>query len=103
MVVWKETISLPSGRSVVATDEPERIQVIAPDGTMELEFDLSGDSPLLRVRGSTLSVEATESLRLAAPEIDIQAKRALHLSSEGEVSVHADADVKVTGTVIHLN
>ena len=96
-------IRLNSGRRVVAHDGPERVQLIAPDGTIELEIDLSSGKPRVKLSAASLELAVEGDLRLAADHIALDAKRGVQVRTDGELALHAEADVVVTGKVIHLN
>lgn len=98
----EKIIELASGRQIRA-DAPERVHLLAPDGTVELIIDLSSGSPRVRLNASQLDLAVEGKLRLSAEEIELESRRGTTLKAGGELGLHADEDVVVTGTIIHLN
>ena len=97
-------LALPSGRElVVEVGAVERLLLRAPSGEVELIIELTPAGPVLKARALRLDLEATESVRLAAPSVSIEAGAQLDLRSGGGASVVAADDVVVLGSMIHLN
>lgn len=98
-----QSVVLASGRTVVVSDAPEGLRVEAADGTLELEVDLSGPVPRLRLTGVDLALAATGAVTVDAETIALRATQEVTVASGGDVTVAGAADVRVTGTMIHLN
>lgn len=98
-----KSMTLASGRTVVAMDDPERLELRAPDGSLELEIDLTGGVARVRVTAADLDLRATRRLSLSAPDIAVCATERLSMQATEEVSVSCEEDVRVTGRLIHLN
>lgn len=97
-------LGLPSGRRlVVEVGEVERLLLHAPNGEVELSIELTPAGPVLKARALRLDLEATESVRLAAPTVSIEAGERLDLRSGGGAELTAEQDVVVLGAMIHLN
>jgi len=50
-----------------------------------------------------LQLKATEAVEIESKRIDIRATETLQLSSENEVKVDAEGEVRVNGKMIYLN
>jgi hypothetical protein len=108
-----DRLRLESGRQVVVRPGQggEVIEVREADGGLSVSIQLTPEGPVLLVQGARLSIQATQSLTLAAPTVDIQTAEALRIRSDGAmdiqarepIRVHSDDDVVVTGKIIHLN
>lgn len=99
-----QALDLPSGRRLVVEASPvERLLIHAPSGEIELSIELTPQGPVLKARALRLDLEATESVRIAAPDVEIAAGQNLKLSSQGAAELTAEQDVVVLGACIHLN
>lgn len=99
-----QALDLPSGRRLVVEASPvERLLLHAPNGEIELSIELTPQGPVLKARAMRLDLEASESVRIAAPEVEISASQTLKLNSAGAAELTAEQDVVVLGACIHLN
>ena len=103
MSVPSTAIPLRSDRFVVVDPDTTAIRVLSPDGRVEVELDLSSEHPRLRAAGVDLEITATRTLSLQAEEVRIAGSRKVSLRSEGHLRIDAEAEVRVTGLMIHLN
>lgn len=102
---------LPSGRQVEVLDAPEGIAIRGADGLVEITIELSAQGPKVRVRAASLVLEGTEAIELNAPHISLHATENLSLASaqginvqtQGDISMISQAEIKMEGTMIHLN
>lgn len=96
-----------SGRAVRfgpdAHAEGDLLEIVAPDGTVELSVRLTPSGPVLRLEGVRLEVRGRESLDLSAPRVRVHADERLELGSRGDVAIAAGDDVRVDGERIWLN
>lgn len=104
---------LPSGRQVVvdASAQGERIEVRAPDGSLEIAIALTPEGPVLQVRGARLEIDSTDAVALRCKEFALHAEQGISLTSggraevraQGEVAITSMADARLDAAVIHLN
>jgi hypothetical protein len=96
-----------SGRAVRlgpdARGDGELLEVVAPDGTVELRVHLTPSGPVLRLEGVRVEVRASEALDLSAPRVRVHADERLEIASRGDVAIAAGDDVRVDGERIWLN
>lgn len=97
------TTTLPSGRTLEVSDEPESLRILGRSGELEIEIDLSGERPRLVLKGIDLDVRAVGTLSLEGEQVEVRSKTTMDLRAEGAVAVHSDADLRLTGALIHLN
>jgi hypothetical protein len=102
---------LPSGRQVEVLDAPEGIAIRGADGLVEISIELGINGPKVRVRAASLVLEGTEAIELNAPHIALHATENMSLTStqginvqtQGDISMISQAEIKMEGTMIHLN
>ena len=90
---------LASGRQVrVSTGadwQSEHLQVISPDGKVEIEILLTANGPVVRVSGGALQMDSPNSIQLrAAGGVEIEAE---------ELRVRTRKSVHLNGETIRLN
>ena len=88
----------------------DRIDITAPDGTVELSIQLTADGPVLKVSALRLSLEAAEDIQIKASTVSVKASvvsldagATLDLSSNAETRLSSSGVVNVTGSLITLN
>lgn len=82
-------VPLPSGRIVVVeAGDGERLQVLSPDGQVELRVQLTAAGPVLRLSAARLEL-AADVLSLSGRRVEIEAREQATLQSAGEVVVTA--------------
>lgn len=97
--------ALPSGRQVALSMEggTELLEVVAPDGNVEVRIELTESGPVVRLSGARLELSATETVRLDAKNIEVNATEAIAMSCTEDMRLKSTKDVFVEGSVIWLN
>ena len=95
----EQVYSLPSGRTLVvspgANQKTDQLEILSPDGQVEVEILLTPNGPLVRVHGGGLKMTSTQSIQLeAAGSVEIQAE---------ELRVRTTRSVHLDGETIRLN
>jgi hypothetical protein len=106
-------LALAHGRqlALVRTGADDLVEVRGADGALELRIRMTADGPVLQMESLRLSLKAAGNVDVQCQQFSVQASEALALRSEGalkisgrdDVQVDASGDVRVTGTLIHLN
>jgi len=87
---------LPSGRSVVVRvdGDGESLEVRTPGGEVEVLITLTAAGPLVRLSGARLELESPDSVSVRCRSFEVRA---------AEVTVRAEADLRLDGGMIRLN
>ena len=104
---------LPSGRqvSIRVDGDREELVLVGRDGAVELQLVLTDEGPVLRMPVARISLRGADQLDLGARQVRIRATEDIQLEaggridlrSEADTAITAEADVRVVGSVIHLN
>jgi hypothetical protein len=109
----KKRMQLDSGRQIIVhSDEKEElIQIVEPEGEISMTVRMTDGGPVVTVRGAHLELKSTETITLEAKKITLHAKEEAVVESEGSLKVdsakkmdiRSDDEIRVEGTMIHLN
>ena len=101
----RREIYLREGRTLTieAAGSDELVEIRSSSGQVELRIKLTEDGPVLSLESVRLQLKATEAVEIESKPIDIRATETLQLSSENEVKVDAEGEVRVNGKMIYLN
>jgi hypothetical protein len=109
----KKRMQLDSGRQIIVhSDEKEElIQIVEPEGVISMTVRMTDAGPVVTVRGAHLELKSTETITLEAKKITLHAKEEAVVESEGSLKVdsakkmdiRSDDEIRVEGTMIHLN
>lgn len=102
---------LAHGRKVIVNAGSDRpIEVIAPDGRVEVAIVMTADGPVVKVEGARLELAAPESVHVKTGKLTIDASEGVDLKSKGpvvlegkKIDLGAPGDVTVKGARIFLN
>nr|HEX4313316.1 hypothetical protein [Kofleriaceae bacterium] len=96
-------IPLRDGRTVDIADDHATIELRSPAGAVELRIRVTPDGPVVTVDAARLELTARDAVAISSRRVAIRATESLELASDGEASVDARGDVRVTGALIYLN
>lgn len=106
-------LPLAHGRqlALVHTGGDDLVEVRGADGALELRIRMTAEGPVLQMESLRLSLKAAEQVQVQCRQFDVQASEQLTLKSQGtldataqqDLKIDAGGDVRVTGTLIHLN
>lgn len=87
---------LASGRSVhvKTVGAEESVEIRSPGGDVELTIVLTDQGPVVKLRGATLEMEATEKLSMSCKQLDLRAEDNARIEC-GKLDIQADDNVKV--------
>lgn len=93
------------GRIVRLTEgDPTRLEVVAPQGRVEVSIELRPDGPRVEVAAADLRVSTQGSVEMACERFEVQARSRIELHCDrGNVDIDAGDDVVVRGERIQLN
>jgi phage gp45-like len=89
--------------SVETAGSDELVEIRSSSGQVELRIKLTEDGPVLQMESVRLQLKATESVEIESKRIELKATETLQLSSDHEVKVDAEGEVRVNGKMIYLN
>jgi hypothetical protein len=101
----RREIYLREGRtlSVESAGNEELVEVRSSSGQVELRIKLTEEGPVLQFESARLQLKATEAVETESRRVEIKATESLQLTSEDEVKVDAEGEVRVNGRMIYLN
>lgn len=91
------TLPLAHGRTLalVHSAGDDLVELRGADGGLELRIRMTAEGPVLQMESLRLSLKAAEEVQVQCRRFDVQTTEDLRLDAGG--------DVRVTGTLIHLN
>jgi hypothetical protein len=89
--------------SVETTGSDELVEIRSSSGQVELRIKLTEEGPVLQMESVRLQLKATEAVEIESKRVEIRATETLQLTSDNEVKVDAEGDVRVNGKMIFLN
>ena len=96
---------LPSGRRIVfaraGTDEA--VEIYSPGDDLEVRITLTGDGPVVSLRGARLEMEATEEIKLACRRLEVKTEEGTRFTTDGKFEVDAESDLRLNGEKIFFN
>lgn len=106
-------LQLQQGRTLTLApeDSDEVVEIRSSSGLLELRIRVTEEGPVLEMESIRLSLRASESVDVDCKDFNVNAKRSVGLSSEGEIRVSgkadvlvgADGEIHVKGEKIYLN
>ena len=104
---------LPDGRQVVLSWEGEagEITVHAPDGELEVTVRITDSGPVLELTGARVELKASDEVSIQSRILNLSATEkasvtsgdGLEIRSSGHTELTAEGEVRVLGSMIHLN
>ena len=89
--------------SVETTGSDELVEIRSSSGQVELRIKLTEEGPVLQMESVRLQLKASEAVEIESKRIEIRATETLQLTSDNEVKVDAEGEVRVNGKMIFLN
>src|SRR5688500_6690668 len=104
-VTDEREVFLRDGRKLVLSEQgnDQLVEIRSASGMLELRIKLTEQGPVLQMESVRLQLKATEAVEIESKRVEIRASETLQLSSDNEVKVEADGDVRVNGKMIFLN
>jgi phage gp45-like len=101
----RREIYLREGRtlSVEQTGGDELVEIRSSSGQVELRIKLTEEGPVLQMESVRLQLKASESVEIESKRVEVRATEAVTLSSDNEIKVEAEGEVRVNGKMIYLN
>ncbi len=101
----RREIYLREGRtlSIEEAGSDELLEVRSSSGQVELRIRLTEEGPVLQMESARLQLRATEAVEIESKRIELRATETLQLSSDNEIKVDAEGEVRVNGKMIYLN
>jgi phage gp45-like len=101
----RRELYLREGRtlSVESAGSDELVEVRSSSGVVELRIRLTEEGPVLQMESARLQLKASEVVEIESRRIELRATETVQLSSDNEVKVDADGEVRVNGKMIYLN
>ena len=95
-----DRLTLRGGRQirVTAHDDSELVEITAPGGEVELRVVITENGPVLRLDSVKLAIHAVESVDVQCKKFSVEAAESIELSSEGELAVESEKELRVTST-----
>lgn len=109
-----QSLSLPSGRklSVENIGGNDAIQIRSQDNqTLEVEILLTPEGPKLRLRHTSIEIDAVKSLQLNCEDLTIKSSKSVQVEAAedliqkagGKTVMTSEEDTVIKGKLIHLN
>jgi len=101
----RREVYLREGRTLSVEDagRDELVEIRSSSGQVELRIRLTEEGPVLQMESVRLQLKASEAVEIASKRIEIKASETLQLTSDNEVKVDAEGEVRVNGKMIYLN
>jgi hypothetical protein len=101
----RRELYLRDGRtlSVESAGSEELVEIRSSSGLVELRIRLTEEGPVLQMESARLQLKASEAVEIESKRIELRASETVQLSSDNEVKVDADGEVRVNGKMIYLN
>jgi phage gp45-like len=101
----RRELYLREGRtlSVENAGSDELVEIRSSSGQVELRIRLTEEGPVLQMESARLQLKASEVVEIESKRIELKASETVHLSSDKEIKVEADGEVRVNGKMIYLN
>lgn len=104
-------VFLRDGKKLVVSDQgaDQVVEIRNESGMLEVRIKLTDQGPILQMEGARLSLKATESLEIESNKVSVKADelaltgKSVTVSSEEDVNVNANGEVRVVGKMIYLN
>src|ERR1044071_2372373 len=90
-------------RTVESAGSDELVEVRSSSRQVELRIRLTEEGPVLQMESARLQLKASEVVEIESRRIELRASETVQLSSENEIKVDADGEVRVNGKMIYLN
>jgi hypothetical protein len=89
--------------SVETAGSDELVEIRSSSGQVELRIKLTEDGPVLQMESVRLQLKASEAIEIESKRIELKETETLQLTSDNEVKVDAEGEVRVNGKMIFLN
>jgi hypothetical protein len=101
----RREIYLREGRTLTVehAGRDELVEIRSSSGLVELRIRLTEEGPVLQMESARLQLKATEAIELESKRVEIRATETVQLSSDNEIKVDAEGEVRVNGKMIFLN
>ena len=105
-------VYLRDGRKLVIGEQhgEQMVEIRSESGMLELRIKLTEEGPVLQMESARLSLKATEAVEIESQRVAIKATQQLELkgaevqvTSEEDMKVEAEGEVRVVGKKIFLN
>jgi predicted polyphosphate/ATP-dependent NAD kinase len=104
-------VFLRDGKKLVVSDQgaDQIVEIRNESGMLEVRIKLTDQGPVLQMEGARLSMKATESVEIESNKVSIKAEELtlsgtnVTVTSEEDVHVNANGEVRVVGKMIYLN
>jgi hypothetical protein len=104
-------VFLRDGKKLVVSEQgaDQVVEIRNESGMLEVRIKLTDQGPVLQMEGARLSLKASESLEIESSKVSVKADelslagRSVTVSSEEDVNVNANGEVRVVGKMIYLN
>lgn len=105
--------TLGDGRSLSIRmgEEGEEISFHAPDGSLELQVQVTSEGPIVKLSGARLELASTDTVSVKARCFEVKTTETAHVHADGHLTftsgldtrMVADGQVHVLGEMIWLN
>lgn len=101
----RRELYLREGRTltVESAGTDDLVEIRSSSGQVELRIKLTEEGPVLQMESARLQLRASEAIEIESKRVAITATETVQLSSENEVKVDAEGEVRVNGKMIFLN
>jgi phage gp45-like len=109
----KKRIRLDSGRQIIVDsgEKEDLIHIVESKGEVVMTVRMTEGGPVVTVRGAHLELKSTETITLEAKKIELRAdeeaavtsKGSLEVTSEKNLDIQSNDEIRVNGKMIHLN
>jgi hypothetical protein len=101
----RREVYLREGRtlSIETAGNDELVEVRSSSGMVELRIRLTEEGPVLQMESARLQLKASEAVEIESKRVEIRATETVQISSENEVKVDGEGEVRVNGKMIYLN
>ena len=101
----RREVYLREGRTltVEGSGSEELVEIRSSSGQVEVRIRLTEEGPVLQMESARLQLKASEAVEIESRQVTIKATETLQLTSESDVKVDAEGEVRVNGKMIYLN
>jgi hypothetical protein len=101
----RREVYLRDGRTLTVSESgsDELVEIRGSSGMVEVRIKLTEDGPVLQMESARLSLKASESVEISSKRVEIRATESVAVTSDNEVVVDAEGEVRVNGKMIYLN
>ncbi len=104
-------VFLRDGKKLVVSDQgaDQVVEIRNESGMLEVRIKLTDQGPVLQMEGARLSLKAAESVEIESSKVSVKADelslagKSVSVSTEEDVNVNANGEVRIVGKMIFLN